>query len=158
MWVSVSLYCLCVLSVLGVSLVKRAQESAKLFIGGLSWNTTDDSLRSGFGQVGEVIDAVVVRDRETGRSRGFGFVTFADNAGADAAISQFNDQEFEGRQIKVDRASERAPGGGGRGGFRGGFNGGAPRYNNNQQQGSGGYGGYQGNAQSGRSDGDWGRN
>ncbi|KAG0379099.1 hypothetical protein BGX24_001769 [Mortierella sp. AD032] len=134
-------------------------ESAKLFIGGLSWNTTDESLRSGFSHVGEVIDAVVVRDRETGRSRGFGFVTFADNAGADAAINQFNDQEFEGRQIKVDRASERAPGGGGsRGGFRGGFNGGAPRYNNNQQQGSGGYGGYQGNAQSGRSDGDWGRN
>ncbi|KAF9127492.1 hypothetical protein BGW39_005826 [Mortierella sp. 14UC] len=127
--------------------------SAKLFIGGLSWGTTDDSLRAGFGQVGEVIDAIVVRDRETGRSRGFGFVTFADNAGADAAIQQFNDQEFEGRQIKVDRASERSNTGGNRGGFRGGYNS-APRYNNQQ---SGGYGGYQ-NGQQGRSDGDWNRN
>ncbi|KAG0050349.1 hypothetical protein BGZ89_003877 [Linnemannia elongata] len=129
--------------------------STKLFIGGLSWNTTDDSLRSGFGQVGNVTDAIVVRDRETGRSRGFGFVTFSDEEGATAAIQQFNDQEFEGRQIKVDRASERSNTGGSRGGFRGGFNS-APRYNNQQQ--GGGYGGYQGGAQSGRSDGEWVRN
>ncbi|KAG0282356.1 hypothetical protein BGZ97_009018, partial [Linnemannia gamsii] len=129
--------------------------SNKLFIGGLSWNTTDDSLRHGFGQVGEVVDAIVVKDRETGRSRGFGFVTFADSNGVEAAIQQFNNQDFEGRQIKVDRASERAPSSGGsRGGFRGGFNS-APRYNNNNNQ--GGYGGYQQGAQ-GRSDGDWGRN
>ncbi|KAF8943410.1 hypothetical protein BGZ47_005436 [Haplosporangium gracile] len=128
----------------------------KLFIGGLSWNTTNESLRAGFGQVGEVLDAIVVRDRETGRSRGFGFVTFADSNGADAAIQQFNDQEFEGRQIKVDRASERSDAGGNRGGFRGGYNS-APRYNNNNQQQS--YGGYQGGqGQSGRSDGDWVRN
>lgn len=73
-----------------------------------------------------------------GRSRGFGFVTFADDEGANAAIQQFNDQEFEGRQIKVDRASERSNTGGNRGGFRGGYNT-APRYNNNQQ--GGGYGG-----------------
>jgi RNA recognition motif-containing protein len=74
-----------------------------------------------------------------GRSRGFGFVTFADSNGVEAAIQQFNNQDFEGRQIKVDRASERAPSSGGsRGGFRGGFNS-APRYNNNNNQ--GGYGG-----------------
>ncbi|KAF9902804.1 hypothetical protein EC991_004539 [Linnemannia zychae] len=130
--------------------------TAKLFIGGLSWNTTDDSLRGGFSEVGDVIDAIVVRDRETGRSRGFGFVTFSDEAAADAAIQRFHDQEFEGRQIKVDRASERSNSGGNRGGYRGGFNGGAPRYN--QQGGGGGYGGYQAGGQQGRSDGDWTRN
>ncbi|GJJ78772.1 cold-inducible RNA-binding protein [Entomortierella parvispora] len=122
--------------------------SSKLFIGGLSWNTTDDSLRHGFSQYGEVVDAIVIKDRETGRSRGFGFVTFADDASSSAAIHALHEQEFEGRQIKVDRASERAPGSAPRGGFRTGYNG-APR------QSPGGYGGYQ--AQQGRSDGDWGR-
>lgn len=67
-----------------------------------------------------------------GRSRGFGFVTFADSVSADNAIERFNNQEFEGRQIKVDRASERASTGGSRGGFRGG---------NTGYGGSGGYGG-----------------
>ncbi|KAF9079045.1 hypothetical protein BGX27_007177, partial [Mortierella sp. AM989] len=86
------------------------------------------------------------------RSRGFGFVTFADDAGAEQAIHNLHEQEFEGRTIKVDRASERAPGGnggrGGYGGFRGGY---APRHND-----GGGRGGYGG--QTGRSDvGDWGR-
>ncbi|KAG0291873.1 hypothetical protein BGZ96_004775 [Linnemannia gamsii] len=148
--------------------------STKLFIGGLSWNTTDDSLRHGFSDAGEVVDAIVVRDRETGRSRGFGFVTFADPSGADAAIERFNDQEFEGRQIKVDRASERSSGGS-RGGFRGGnsgggnYNSGGGNYNSGgrsygNQQGGGAYGGNGGGYQSGgqpaagRSDGDWGRN
>ncbi|KAG9062921.1 hypothetical protein KI688_004518 [Linnemannia hyalina] len=131
---------------------------SKLFIGGLSWNTTDESLRQGFEQFGQVNDAIVVKDRETGRSRGFGFVTFAEDSAADAAIENLNDREFEGRQIKVDRASERGSnnGGGFRGG-RGGYNS-APRYNNQQQQGGYGGGGYQSGAQSGRSDGDWGRN
>ncbi|KAF9187681.1 hypothetical protein BGZ51_001176, partial [Haplosporangium sp. Z 767] len=127
---------------------------SKLFIGGLSWNTTDQSLREGFEEHGEVLDAVVVRDRETGRSRGFGFITFADDASAEKAIVALNNQEFDGRQIKVDRASERSNNGGGGGGFRGNRGGYAPRYNNNN---GGGYGGgYQ--PQAGRSDGDWGRN
>ncbi|KAG0326146.1 hypothetical protein BGZ99_010051 [Dissophora globulifera] len=129
--------------------------STKLFVGGLSWNTTDDSLRHGFSEHGEVIDAIVVKDRETGRSRGFGFVTFADGESADRAVSALNEREFDGRQIKVDRASERSSTGGSRGGFRGGYNS-APRSN---YQGGGGYGsgngGYQ--AQQGRSDGDWSR-
>ncbi|KAG0198364.1 hypothetical protein BGX28_008198 [Mortierella sp. GBA30] len=121
--------------------------STKLFIGGLSWNTTDDSLRDGFSKYGDVIDAIVVKDRETGRSRGFGFVTYADESAANDAIENLNNRDFDGRQIKVDRASERSNNGGGgsyRGG-RGGYN--APRYGNQQ----GGYGGYQ----QGRSDGDW---
>ncbi|KAF9926783.1 hypothetical protein FBU30_003694 [Linnemannia zychae] len=121
---------------------ERGRLATKLFIGGLSWGTTDDSLRSGFSEAGTVVDAIVVKDRETGRSRGFGFVTFSDSEGADEAIRMFNDQEFEGRQIKVDRASDRSQPSGGRGGFRGGYNN-VPRNNN----------GYKG--QIGRSDGDW---
>ncbi|KAF9289371.1 hypothetical protein BGZ68_009485 [Mortierella alpina] len=130
---------------------KVGKGSAKLFIGGLSWNTTDVSLRQGFEEFGQVEDAVVVKDRETGRSRGFGFVTFSNDTEAQSAIDNLNEREFDGRTIKVDRASERAPGGA-RGG-RGGYNS-APRYNNQQQGGYGGNGGYQ----QGRSDGDWGRN
>ncbi|KAF9957548.1 hypothetical protein BGZ72_001693 [Mortierella alpina] len=130
----------------------RSANGTKLFIGGLSWNTTDDSLRHGFSEHGEVLDAIVVKDRETGRSRGFGFVTYADPESADKAIQFLNEQDFDGRQIKVDRASERSNSGPPRGG-RGGYNS-APRYN--QQGGYGGNGGYQ--SQSGRSDGDWSRN
>ncbi|KAG0003796.1 hypothetical protein BGZ80_001441 [Entomortierella chlamydospora] len=102
--------------------------SSKVFVGGLSWGTTEDSLRREFEKHGSVIDASVVKDRETGRSRGFGFVTFADEVGADNAIQVLNDTEFEGRRIKVDRASENS-------GNRRGGNHGRP----------------------GRSDGDWGR-
>ena len=81
--------------------------STKLFIGGLSWGTTDESMRERFGEFGEVMDAIVVKDRETGRSRGFGFVTFADGAAADAAIAAMNDADFEGRTIRVDKAADR---------------------------------------------------
>lgn len=95
--------------------------STKLYIGGLSWNTDSDSLRSQFAKFGNVEDAVVIRDRETGRSRGFGFVTYANVADADNAISNMNNQDFEGRRIRVDKASARE--GGDRNGgssFRGG--------------------------------------
>ena len=57
--------------------------SKKLFVGGLSWGTTDDGLHSAFSQFGEIVEAKVITDRETGRSRGFGFVTFANDEGAD---------------------------------------------------------------------------
>ncbi|KAF9568608.1 hypothetical protein EC968_002870 [Mortierella alpina] len=130
---------------------KRVVEPlSKLFIGGLSWNTTDDSLRQGFSEHGEVIEAIVVKDRDTGRSRGFGFVTFADDDSAEKAIHNLNNQDFDGRQIKVDRASERSSGGPPRGG-RGGYNN-APRYG-----GQGGYGGGYQQGQQGRSEGDWSR-
>ncbi|KAE8382828.1 hypothetical protein BDV26DRAFT_288133 [Aspergillus bertholletiae] len=111
---------------------------SKLFIGGLAWHTTDDSLREGFSQFGQVEDAVVVKDRDTGRSRGFGFVRFSSEAEADAAAEAMNNQEFDGRAIRVDKASERSGGrdnGGyhGRGGYnqRGGYGGGDWRQRSN---------------------------
>ncbi|RIA81006.1 hypothetical protein C1645_833117 [Glomus cerebriforme] len=117
--------------------------SVKLFVGGLSWGTDDRSLRSKFEEYGTVEDAVVIRDRDTGRSRGFGFVTFASNEEAEVAIQNLNDAEFDGRNIKVDRAAERsspAPrsGGGGYGG--GGYGGGGGGYGGGRG-GGGGYGG-----------------
>ncbi|CAG8612046.1 21_t:CDS:2, partial [Ambispora leptoticha] len=83
--------------------------SVKLFIGGLSWNTSDESLREKFAEYGTVEDAVVIRDRETGRSRGFGFVTYANNNEAEDAMKQMDEANFDGRTIKVNLASEREP-------------------------------------------------
>ena len=99
--------------------------AAKLFVGGLSWNTTDEGLRQAFEKFGEIREAVVVTDRETGRSRGFGFVTFADDAASDQAVAGMNGQMLDGRTLKVDKAKERPrEGGGGGGGGRGGYGGG----------------------------------
>ncbi len=91
----------------------------KLFVGGLNWKTTDDGLRAAFEPFGEVSEAKVIMDRETGRSRGFGFVSFSDDAAAAKAINEMNGTQLEGRAIQVNEAQERAPragGGGGRGG------------------------------------------
>jgi RNA recognition motif-containing protein len=85
----------------------------KLFVGSLSWNTNDDGLHQAFAQFGEVSEAKVITDRMTGRSRGFGFVTFEDDAAADAAIEALNGTELDGRTIRVDVARERREGGGG---------------------------------------------
>ncbi|KIM91983.1 hypothetical protein PILCRDRAFT_57099, partial [Piloderma croceum F 1598] len=79
----------------------------------LSWNTTDDTLREAFGQFGQVLDSIVMRDRETGRSRGFGFVTYGNPQEADAAIQNLNEQELDGRRVKVNLANARGGGGGG---------------------------------------------
>jgi len=119
--------------------------SVKLFIGGLSWSTDDDSLRTAFEQYGEVVDAKVIMDRDTGKSRGFGFVTFANAEEAQAAKSNLNQTELDGREIRVDEASDRDSGGGG--GFRGGRGG---------SRGGGGFrggrgGGYGGDRGGGRS-------
>ncbi|CAG8493419.1 1575_t:CDS:10 [Ambispora leptoticha] len=86
----------------------RLAMSVKLFVGGLSWTTDDRALRQKFEEHGKVLDAVVIRDRDTGRSRGFGFVTFSSSNEAQSAIRSLNDTEFNGRTIKVDRASERS--------------------------------------------------
>lgn len=90
----------------------------KLFVGNLSWNTRDDGLYEAFAQFGEVTDAKVITDRETGRSRGFGFVTFADEQAGQDAMSAMDGQELDGRPIRVNEAQERRNGGGFRGGDR----------------------------------------
>jgi cold-inducible RNA-binding protein len=94
----------------------------KVFVGGLSWGTKDESLREAFEAYGAVAEARVITDRETGRSRGFGFVTFEDSNAASKAISEMNGKELDGRPIKVSEAQEKSEGGGGggRGGNRGG--------------------------------------
>lgn len=89
---------------------------SKVFVGGLSWDTRDDSLRSAFEAFGEVREARVILDRDTGRSRGFGFVTFENDADAATAISEMNDKVLDGRTIRVNEAEDRRGGGGGGGG------------------------------------------
>jgi len=96
--------------------------SKKLFVGGLAWATSDDGLRNAFEQFGEVSEAKVITDRDTGRSRGFGFVTFNDDAAADSAVDAMNDSELDGRRLTVNEAQDRRGGGGG--GNRGGGGGG----------------------------------
>ena len=81
--------------------------SKKLFVGSLSWNTNDDGLREAFTPHGEVTEATVVADRDSGRSRGFGFVTFADDEAADKAVTALNQTELDGRTIKVDIAQAK---------------------------------------------------
>jgi len=110
---------------------------SKLFIGGLAWHTDEAALRTRFEEFGAVEEAVVVKDRDTGRSRGFGFVRYTQEQDAENAINAMNNVEFDGRTIRVDKASERGSGGGGGGGFsRGGGGGG---YGGGR--GGGGYGG-----------------
>lgn len=78
--------------------------SRKLFVGGLPWATTDESLRKAFEPYGRIEEANVVRERESGRSRGFGFVTYASAEEAKAALEALNGRDLEGRQIRVDLA------------------------------------------------------
>ena len=106
----------------------------KLFVGGLSFNTTDDGLREGFARFGEISEAKVIMDRDTGRSRGFGFVTFNDEQAARTAMSEMDGTDFEGRTIKVNEAQDKQGGGGGGFGGRGGGGGG-------RRDGGGGHGG-----------------
>lgn len=89
----------------------------KLFVGSLAWATTDDSLKEFFSQFGEVTSASVVTDRETHRSRGFGFVELADDAAGDKAIAEANGKELDGREINVSEAQSTGPK---EGGHRGG--------------------------------------
>ncbi|KAL1794780.1 hypothetical protein ACET3X_006596 [Alternaria dauci] len=115
--------------------IQTSLAMSKLFIGGLAWHTDDQALRQKFEDFGVVEEAVVVKDRDTGRSRGFGFVRYAQDTEADAAMQAMNNEEFDGRRIRVDKASDRAGGGAPRGGGYGGGGGGGYR---------GGYGGQQG--------------
>ncbi|KAK3330349.1 hypothetical protein B0H66DRAFT_597888 [Apodospora peruviana] len=100
---------------------------SKLFIGGLAWHTEEGTLREKFEEFGAVEEAVVVKDRDTGRSRGFGFVRYTNTDDAEKAITAMNNIEFDGRTIRVDKASDSGPRGGGErrgGGFGGGGRGG----------------------------------
>ncbi|MGD9563278.1 MAG: RNA recognition motif domain-containing protein [Pyrinomonadaceae bacterium] len=109
----------------------------KLYVGNLSFNTTADDLTELFGGVGTVQSANVIEDRDTGRSRGFGFVEMSSKEEGDNAIEQFNGKEVDGRQLKVNEAKpQENRGGGGRGGFGGGNRGGGGGYGG----GRGGYG------------------
>ena len=100
--------------------------TTKLYVGNLSFKTTSDDLRDYFSQAGTVESASVIEDRETGRSRGFGFVEMATNEDAQAAIEQFNGKDLNGRNLTVNEARPREDrgGGGGRGGGFGGNRGG----------------------------------
>ena len=90
----------------------------RLYVANLSYNTTEIALRDAFGQIGSVVDAKIVMDRETGRPRGFGFVEMSSDQEAQQAIQEVNGRELDGRAITVSEAQERSGGGGGRGGGR----------------------------------------
>lgn len=98
--------------------------SSKVFVGGLSWDTGDQALAAAFSSIGTVTEAKVILDRDTGRSRGFGFVTFDNADAAQAAIEQMDGAFLDGRTIRVDRANDKPRGGGGGGGGGGGRRGG----------------------------------
>jgi len=121
-------------------------DSTKLYVGNLPFATSEDDLRSMFEPHGEVVESIVITDRETGRSRGFGFVTFQDEDTAQRAMKEMADYDCDGRSLNVKQANPRGEGGGGyrRGGYRGrGRGGGYGR--------EGGYdGGYRGGRGGGR--------
>ncbi len=104
----------------------------KLYVGGLSYSTTEDTLREYFMQCGNVDSVKIITDRETGRSKGFAFVEMATDQAAQDAISKFDGKEFEGRRLTVNEARPQAPrgdrGGRGNGGPRGGGGGGGNRW------------------------------
>lgn len=112
----------------------------KIYVGNLPWRATDAQLSELFGAHGEVTDARIVTDRETGRSRGFGFVTMASADAAQAAIRALNGYSLEGRSLVVNEAREQ----GGGGGFGGGGGGGGRRPGGGGGYGGGGGGGYGG--------------
>ena len=93
----------------------------KLYVGNLSFNTTEERLREIFSEHGEVASATLVMDRDTGRPRGFGFVEFVNAESAKAAIAALHGQNIDGRDLTVNEAKPKTAGGGGGGGGRGGW-------------------------------------
>jgi hypothetical protein len=110
--------------------IGRPNVAKKLYVGNLSYTTSDSALRSLFEEYGSVESAQVIMDRDSGRSKGFGFVEMSDNQEAQAAIDGLNGKEVDGRALTVNEARPRENrGGGGRsGGGRGGYGGGGRRY------------------------------
>ena len=98
----------------------------KLYVGNLSFNTTENDLKDLFAQAGSVNEVALMQDKFTGKSRGFGFVTMGSDAEATAAVNQFNGKTLDGRPLTVNEARPREdrPSGGGGGGYRGGGGGG----------------------------------
>src|SRR5688500_2806767 len=114
----------------------------KLYVGNLSYSVDGSELEQLFGQHGQVVSAQIINDRETGRSKGFGFVGMANDAEADAAIAALNGQQHGGRALTVNEARPRDDrGGGGGGGSRGGFGGGGGGGRSGGYGGGGGSGG-----------------
>jgi len=118
----------------------------KLYVGNLSYQTDSSELEQLFGQYGQVTSAQIINDRDTGRSKGFGFVEMSNDNEAQAAIEALNGQQHGGRALTVNEARPREErsgggGGGGRGGFGGGGGGGRGGYGGGGGGGRGGYGG-----------------
>ena len=113
--------------------------SKRIYVGNLSYQTTENDVASLFEQAGEVESVSIITDRDTGRSKGFGFVEMS-NEDADKAIAQFNGMELNGRALTVNEARPREERSGGGGGGRGGYGGG--RGGNRGGGGGGGRGGY----------------
>ena len=116
-----------------------AETEYRCFVGGLAWATDDHNLQQAFSQYGEILDAKIINDRETGRSRGFGFVTFGSEESMRQAIEEMNGKELDGRNITVNEAQSRGGRGGGGGGYGGGRGGGGGY--GRRDGGGGGYGG-----------------
>lgn len=114
----------------------------KLYVGNLSFNTSDTDLKSMFGEIGTVESTNIIQDRETGRSRGFAFVEMSNQSDGESAIQQLNGKEVDGRQLKVNEAKPQEQRSGGGGGYGGGG-------------GSRGGGGYAGNKHSYGGDNRW---
>lgn len=121
----------------------------KLFVGGISWDTTEDTLKNHFAQAGTVVSAQIITDKFTGKSRGFGFVEMSSDEEAQKAIADLNGSQLDGRSLVVNEAKPMTPRenrGGGGGGYRGGHGGGGG------YGGGGGRGGYRGGGGGGRGD------
>jgi RNA recognition motif-containing protein len=112
-------------------LVGKATVATRLFVGNLSFGTTQADLEAAFAPAGEVVEAAIPVDRDTGRPRGFAFVTMGSDEAASNAISQLNGIILDGREIRVDEAQERSRGGGGFGG------GGGNRFGGDRKRGGG---------------------
>src|SRR5438132_5075396 len=117
----------------------------KLYVGNLSFNTTENELQELFSQAGTVQEVSLMQDKFTGKSRGFAFVTMGSDEDAQNAISKLNGQTVEGRALTVNEArprEPRPPGGGGRGGYGGGGGGGGGGYGGGRREGGGQRRGY----------------
>ncbi len=115
----------------------------KIYVGNLSYDVAESDLEQAFGEFGQVTSVNILKDRQTGESKGFGFVEMAEVSEGQTAVKEMNGKELKGREIKVDQAKERPPRGGGRGGFGGprgggggGHRGGGHRGGGNRDSGS----------------------